>query len=84
MAHGENFQRDNPIGYAAFEMAQVFENNLDGNGNLTVEGFMFLSQIFGRTAPEDRGDVFVQFLSLLDEKGIDYDVTQFMSEVSVH
>lgn len=66
-----------PLGYSAFEMAQVFKNNRDDQGEITQEGYFWLSQLFGRVEPEARAEVFLQFIGHLDEMEIKYDNEEF-------
>ena len=78
------FQKDNPIAYAAWQMAQVYENNRDENGKLSATGFMHISHLFGQISMEERGYVFMAFLSELDGRGIEYDTSEFVSEGDVN
>lgn len=80
----EKFKKDNPVAHAAWELAQVYENNRNEEGSLTEIGFMHMTDRFGRVPEELRGDVFIMFLSQLDEKGIEYNVREFMVEGEVH
>jgi len=77
MAHGENWKKNNPFKFAAWEMAQVFEHNSDGEGSVTEEGMVLLISLFGNVDREDRALVFTLFLDELNERGLDYDTSKF-------
>jgi hypothetical protein len=68
-----------PEGYTAFELLQVFKNNSE-DGLLTHEGMYWMTNIFDKVPLESRASVFVQFLGLLNEEGIEYDKLQFNDE----
>ena len=78
MEPSEKFKQDNPLDYAAWEMSQIFDNFADEEGTVTGEGLFWLGEVFGRVAVEDRSEVFIRFLSLLDSKGYDVDPSQFL------
>lgn len=80
----KQFKDENPLAFAAWEMAQVFDNGSDGDGNVSDETMMHLSRLFGEVPEEYRGHVFVMFLAELDERNIQYDITKFMSQETVH
>lgn len=78
------FQKDNPVAYAAWEMAQVYDANRNENGSVTETGFIHLNHLFGKVPENQRADVFIAFISMLDERGIDYDVSEFATERPLH
>ena len=79
-----SWQGRNPAAFAAWEMAQVFDNNRNEEGRVSDIGLTHLKQLFGNVPEEYRGDVFVLFLAELDERDIDYDMKQFMEQETVH
>lgn len=66
-----------PVGFAAFEMFQVFKTNSDVKGDTTDLGRFLLHELFGRVEEDDRANVFIQFLAMLDEEGLEYDKAEF-------
>jgi hypothetical protein len=75
---------EDPIAYAAFEMAQVYDNNRNEKGSLTDEGFIHLNHLFGLVPMELRGPTFLAFLSELDERGLEYDMSEFTTESALN
>ena len=68
---------NDPVGFTAWEMAMVFKNNRDDDGEITQEGHFWLSQVFGRLDPEDRASGFIQFLGHLDAMEVEYSKEEF-------
>lgn len=75
---------EDPVQYAAWEMAQVYDNNRNKEGSLTDEGFIQLNHLFGIVPMELRGPTFLAFLSELDDRGLEYDMSEFMTEGPLH
>ena len=76
----KKFKEENPVAYHAWEMSEVYDRNRNEEGSLTDDGFVHMNHLFGQVPEDLRGDVFVMFLSQLDEKGIFYDISDFVSE----
>jgi hypothetical protein len=64
------------------EMADIFIDNRDEDGNIGPEVFEELGSMFEEVDPEFRAAVFLEFLSELDERGVVYDVEQFVGDIN--
>lgn len=62
------------------EMVQAFEDHSNDQGFVSDEGLFKLGQIFGDVDVNDRADVFVAFVAILEAKGVDFDIEQFMTD----
>lgn len=80
--NGREEHIDHAIQAMAWELADLFDEHswTDAEGDtlyVTEEGLEAMADHFGEILPELRGDVYEHFIKELDERGIDYDVTQF-------
>lgn len=61
-------------------MVDIFLEHRDAEGNIDLDGMNKLADIFENVSIHERGFVFEQFLDVLDERGIEYDVKKFRGE----
>jgi len=81
IAVAEKEQDDQDVDDAAGELFTLFEHHssfASGVSLVSEEGLFEMSHFFGAVPEEDRGYVFLSFLSLLYEDDYRYDMQQFL------
>jgi len=65
--------------FAANVMADTFMSQRDEKGDITPRGEDILKDVFGEVSPEDRADTYMEFISILDERGFEFSVEEIQN-----
>jgi|TARA_Y100000310_G_scaffold161131_1_gene161062 hypothetical protein len=65
----------------AARMVAIYEDNVEDNGHIPDDAFFDMMKLYGSAPEEMLENIFIEFLDLLDQHEIDYDLDEFKRSI---